>query len=147
MKSKTKSILALAGTLLIGMVLGALIAGNFFRARVSELKDLRKGDRFARHVIKAIDPSPEQKDKIHPILLDFGAKMEEMHQRHKEEFRANHEELHEELSKFLSAPQMKKLEKELHRMRGRARRILGPRHPHKRHHLRKRKKSGDRGIN
>ncbi|MEM0996231.1 MAG: hypothetical protein AAGN35_04090 [Bacteroidota bacterium] len=126
MKTKTKSILALAGTLVIGVVIGVLVAGMVFRARITNFKNLRQGKRFVGHLVRTIDPTPDQREQIHPILENFGSRMEEMHRRHLLEFKANHEELHDELAVHLTEEQMQKLEAELKRMEGRARRMMKP---------------------
>lgn len=141
MKSKTKSILALTGTLVLGMVLGGLIASQVFRTRINNFRELRQKKNFSSRIIKVTEASAEQKEKIQPILEKFGQDMEAMHTRHLEEVKASHQAMRDSLSKHLDDQQMKALDKEFKRMRGRSHRIRKHRgnHPHGRPKNKKRR--------
>lgn len=131
-KGKTKSILALLGTLVIGMVIGGLIASSMFRAHIRKYKDLREPGGFRKRMIKVIDPTEEQKAKIEPIIKEFGQTMKSMHIRHMMEARSNMEVFHESLSVYLTPEQMDALKKEAKRMHG----PHGPGGHHNRKHRR-----------
>ncbi|HHG85145.1 MAG TPA: hypothetical protein ENJ82_10410 [Bacteroidetes bacterium] len=132
MKGKTKSILVLLATLVIGMILGGMIAGHIFHSRVAHMRAMREGGKFTSHLIELATPSPEQRTAITPILDGYGKRMEMMHQRHIQEIVENHKLLREQLSQHLDSSQMKTLNRELHRMIGRFRR--DKRHLHKKNH-------------
>jgi biopolymer transport protein ExbB/TolQ len=132
MRSKTKSILALAGTLVLGMVLGGLIASQVFRSRINHFRDLRQKKNFTSRILDVTGASAQQEAAIRPILDNFGQEMEAMHQHHLDEVKASHQALHDSLASYLDADQIASLEKEFRRMTGRAHRMMrdGGHHPH-----------------
>jgi hypothetical protein len=78
MAARTKSILTIASTLVLGMVLGGLITGAAIgkRARTLAGAFLDK-DRFVNVAERLIEPSAQQKDSLHALLQHYGAKIAE----------------------------------------------------------------------
>jgi hypothetical protein len=117
--AKVKSILTIVGTLLIGILLGAMIATHLIRGRIRDFIDMRGGERFQKEVIIAAEPTPEQEAAIKPILQDFAAVLDSMHTHHREELLENLSDLEAQLALHLSAKQIEKVKKHLHRLEGR----------------------------
>lgn len=131
MKTKTKSLLALGGTLVIGMVLGGLLTFGIVRNRVHDLMELRYKGGFSEHLMEVIRPSPEQEVVIQPLLESFGEEMESMHKQHREESKERLDDLKEALDEELDNKQMKRVNKwfmKMHRKRP------GPKRRGKRRH-------------
>lgn len=140
MKSKTKSILALSGTLVLGLVLGGLIASQVFRARINEFRELRHKKNFSSRIIKVTKADADQKEMIQPILDNFGQEIEAMHLRHMVEVKTTHQALRDSLAIHLADQQIKALDKEFKRMRGRAHRMMQHKRNHKKGRQRKKRK-------
>ena len=124
MSPKTKSILALSGTLVIGLLIGCLITFAVVRNRIERFKDLRNPKNFKEHLLKAARADAEQESQIEPILDDFGGRMELLHQRHKAEVRNELDDLQDKLDNYLDDRQMRRVKKRLQRMHGRMK--MGP---------------------
>lgn len=76
MTPRTKSILTIAGTLLLGMVLGGLLTGAFIGKRARTIVGaFLNEDRFVNVAEQFIEPSPQQKDRLHAVLKQYGAKI------------------------------------------------------------------------
>ena len=110
--------MALSGTLIIGAVLGALIAFSVVRKRVDRFKKLQRSQIFTETLIQAANPSATQEARIRPIIEEFGEKMEAMHMRHREEHKAEMVALREALKNHLTQDQMKAVRKQLRKLRG-----------------------------
>jgi len=114
MNTKSKSILALLGTLIIGMILGALLSGIFVRSRMKQFKDPeRRAEHHKRRLHDFSDANEDQRAKIDAV---FDSKKNKMHQ-FEEEFRANRkkvmDEIIEEISSDLTPDQVEKLKNRL----------------------------------
>lgn len=119
MKARTKTILSLTGTLIIGMVLGGLITMRIVNQRIDNLRELRNRKGFSEHIIKAAKPDADQEEAIRPLLEEFGDRMESLSQIHKGEVKRNLTELQDSLALHLNEKQMKRVRKRLKRMHGR----------------------------
>lgn len=128
MKTRTKSILALSGTLLIGMVIGALIAFQVVRNKIANFLELREKNGFTEHIIGAAEPSPEQEAQIRPILESFGESMEGIHRRHMKEIHEQMNALRDSMDLYLEPDQIQKVEQRLRRLKGRRGGPPGPKH-------------------
>jgi hypothetical protein len=117
--AKTKSILVILGTLVIGMLLGGLITGHLIHGRVHEFMDMRGGEGFQRKIKEAAAPTPEQERAIQPILQAFGERLDSMHSHHLAELKENTSLLEMSLEEFLTPEQMERVRTKLRRMEGR----------------------------
>jgi hypothetical protein len=117
------------------MVLGGLIASQVFRARISHFRELRQKKNFSSRIINVTDANDEQKAAIQPILDNFGQAIELMRHRHMIDIREIHEAMRDSLDLHLDDQQMKALDQEFKRMRGREHRMKKHRgsHPNDRH--------------
>ncbi|MEM7036960.1 MAG: hypothetical protein AAF570_08280 [Bacteroidota bacterium] len=128
MKARTKSILALAGTLILGMVLGGLIASQVIRSHIQEFKALREPGGFRKQLVRVIEPTKDQKPQVKAILKEFGQKTHEMHREHMQAFHAHFLQLRERLSEVLTPAQLDRVEKQIKRMEGRHKHRMQKRH-------------------
>jgi hypothetical protein len=117
--AKVKSLLVILGTLLIGMVLGAMIAGHMIHKRVRDFMEMRSGERFEREIREAADPTADQERLIRPILAAFAERLDSMHAHHLVELKENMSLLEMSLEEYLQPDQMEKVRKKLRRMEGR----------------------------
>ncbi len=118
MKTRTKSVIAISGTLIIGMVIGALIAFQIVRKRIQNFRELHKRSAFTEHILEAADPDPDQRTQIKPFLDDFGTRMEQLHKEHAQELRGEMQALKDSLQLHLDESQMQSVERRLKRLRG-----------------------------
>ncbi|MEM1057554.1 MAG: hypothetical protein AAF791_02120 [Bacteroidota bacterium] len=65
-----RAALVILATLLLGMILGALMTGYFVRQRLAAVYVLNEQSGLERAFYKAVDPTPEQREAIAPILAD-----------------------------------------------------------------------------
>lgn len=109
MNERTKYLLSLVVVLLIGIFLGFLINGRLVKARVNRLQDYFTEQGFRYEFIHMLDPTPEQMDKIRPILMDYGQKNREnmmMYRNRQQELMMN---LQHDLLPYLSKDQIQRM--------------------------------------
>ena len=71
MNARTKSILIIVATLLLGIVIGALGAGTLFNQRVETLQALREDDGFMFFLERVVEPVDEaQRQEIRVVLKE-----------------------------------------------------------------------------
>ena len=109
MKTKLKYSLILVTTLVIGMIIGFLISGRMISTRVDQMRNYYTDNGFNREFIRIIQPSPEQRDEIMPILRKYAGfnreHMLDFHEGQRELFF----ELKDELDTHLTDEQIQKL--------------------------------------
>lgn len=96
-------------TLLIGFALGFIVSGRFTKDRIERLKSFYTEQGFHREFVRLLDPTPEQLQKIKPILLKHSELNQDLLLRHREEQQILLHELEEELSPYLTEAQLEKL--------------------------------------
>ena len=80
MTARTKSILLLLGTLLIGMLLGVFIHALMVENRIERLTSLRSQAGFVRFMDKMIEPTDDaQREAIQAALEDAAAALDAHH--------------------------------------------------------------------
>lgn len=76
MSPRTKSILALSGTLLLGMVLGGLLTGAVIKKRTQAFAlQMMNEDRFVHRLTQLLEPTPQQSDTVSSILHSHGQRI------------------------------------------------------------------------
>ena len=68
MNTKLKYSLIIISTLLIGMIIGFLIGGRITSTRIEKMRSYYTNQGFNREFMRIIEPTPEQRDIIIPIL-------------------------------------------------------------------------------
>lgn len=117
MSPKTKSYLALTGTLLLGMILGGLITGAVIKKRVNAVTLMMMNEqRFAKRLEELIVPTPQQADTVGALLKKHGS----LFTARSREFRTlqwrTFDSLRKELQAVLNTEQYERLQKEIARI-------------------------------
>ncbi len=74
MTARTKSLLALGGTLLLGMILGGLLVGTIVKKRATMLALVMVNEqRFIQRLEDIVEPDAAQKDTVRSILEQHGS--------------------------------------------------------------------------
>ncbi|PKP53573.1 MAG: hypothetical protein CVT92_03800 [Bacteroidetes bacterium HGW-Bacteroidetes-1] len=68
---KTKYILLLILTLLMGILIGSLVTGRFTRQRVDRIKSWNTREGFRNHIFKILQPTESQVLQLIPIIDEF----------------------------------------------------------------------------
>lgn len=116
---RTKTVLVLIGTLVLGMVLGALLTGVFVRHRIHHLRQLRTPAGFTQEMMQAIEPTgPDQREALRKALKSHVQRMREIRERYRKELRAEVDSMHAAAEKLMTPKQQQRMRekmKELHK--------------------------------
>ena len=125
MSPRTKSVLLLLATLIIGLVLGALINGYFVRQRLARIGDFMNPAAFGGRIEEVVQPtSDEQREAIRRVLDSAAPRAVDIMRESRSRMRALNDSVRSELEDILTPEQMQRLDE---RMRLRRRR--GPFRP------------------
>jgi hypothetical protein len=141
MKTRTKTILIITVTLIIGMIVGSVLTGTIlrsyrFRDRIAHM---RTQEGFVARFERIIKPNQVQKDKVHEILLEHFGRMESTSSKFFTQMKILQDTLNMHIEPILTPEQKKRWYKFHERFKDR--RFLPPRRP-----AHKRKSKGDRDI-
>lgn len=109
MNNKQKYTFTLLAVLIIGMILGFLINGRLVHRRVDRLQEYFTEHGFGREFIMVLDPSPEQMEKIRPILRTYALQNHKNMIQYREGQARLMENLQKDLKPYLNAVQIKRL--------------------------------------
>lgn len=127
---RTKTVLVLIGTLVLGMVLGALLTGVLVRHRIHHLRQLRTPAGFTQEMMQAIEPTgPDQRESLRKALKSHVQRMREVRERYRNELRAEVDSMHAAAEKLLTPKQQERMRekmKELHKEGEHAQREFSP---------------------
>ncbi|NND72776.1 MAG: hypothetical protein HKN43_14460 [Rhodothermales bacterium] len=111
MKTKYLSILLVVGTLIVGIVLGAVGNGALQNKRTKELTKIRRPGGFTEFVMRNAKPTDEaQRADIEEILRTYGERYRELGGTHQLEMRALGDSLIQDLGSVLSDDQLNAVE-------------------------------------
>ncbi len=124
MKVRTKSTLIVVGTLMIGMVLGALLTGTFLIHRLKSIQEMRTSAGLTEEILKVIEPSDAtQEADIRHILNEKTVKIEDLRLRYTNEaldsIRFVIQELQDALNPILSIDQQNRLNSRIEQFQNR----------------------------
>ena len=111
MKMETKTVLIILGTLIIGMIIGALISGAFTRHRIGRFMSMREPGRLSAHVERIIDPDESQRELVREILSKHAERFLEIHSQFEGEMMALRDSLRKDLDPILTDEQKERLER------------------------------------
>ncbi len=106
---KTKSIIIIAATLVIGFVFGFLVNGQLTKDRIQNFVKQGTHEGFKMHFFEIIQPDETQKAAIEPILDEYAATTDETVESFRETMKATHDEMFKKLKPFLKADQIERL--------------------------------------
>jgi len=110
MNDKLKFTGIIIGTLIIGFVIGFLTNGRLVKSRIDKMQSFYTEKGADRAFIRVLDPTPEQMEKIRPILRHHAQQNRELLGHHRSEQQALFLELEDELRPLLTDEQMERLE-------------------------------------
>lgn len=114
MNLQVKPTLIIIGTLLIGIVLGALMSGTLAERRHRKIRSMMRPDGFSEQLIEVIQPQDnEQRDAIATVLRNTGCRIDEMMQKSRNEIHAMVDSMAVELKPLLTDEQNARLQKHL----------------------------------
>ena len=117
---KTKTIIILVATLLIGMVVGSLGTGYFVRKKIKNMsRRFRNPERFKHHFIERLNISEEQQVDIDPIIKTYSQKRLGLRKQHFKGLIKIEEDFHKALEPHLNEDQMEHLQRRLERLKRR----------------------------
>ncbi|MFQ5650206.1 MAG: hypothetical protein ACE5IY_09725 [bacterium] len=113
MSTKSKSLLVLFGTLVLGIVLGALSSGAIRHERMARFRHMPRQERF-RHVLeRIIEPTEEQRAALEQAVQRRFEQIADLREKFEDEIFAIHDSLRNDLASVLSADQLARLEAHL----------------------------------
>lgn len=115
MNTKLKYTLAFVAVLLIGFALGFLVSGRLIHNRVNRMQKFYTEKGFRYKFMRLLHPSPEQLEKMRPILEDYAQRNRENMMFFRQQQRQLIKNLHHDLKSFLSPEQVKRLQIMEHR--------------------------------
>ncbi len=109
--NKIKIILVLTGTLAIGFALGLLTAAQIRNAHLKKYRSSSSTDRFIYGTMHVIEPTPEQKEKILPVVTKYADKYNTLRIKYREDFISLMEAYKKELYPYLTDEQKARMER------------------------------------
>ena len=111
---RSKSLIAILITLIIGIVIGILSCTYMRNHRMKEFRSYTSFEGFKYQALRIIDPTEEQKKKILPVIEDFSRKNQELKIKYREEFIALMKDYKNELDPLLTKEQIQRIESRRH---------------------------------
>lgn len=106
---KTKSIIIILTTLIIGFVIGFLVNGQLTKNRIQSFVKQGTHDGFKMRFFDIIDPDEAQRVAIEPILEEYAEKTNEIVESFREEMKSIHDEMIGKLEPYLNEDQIERL--------------------------------------
>jgi hypothetical protein len=119
---RKKALLMIIGTLIIGILIGALgtgLIGREMKKRPGQ-KPRQNKEAFINKIQKVIDATPEQSEKIRPLIEETTNRIDSLEKASQQQVNSIIDSFEKKVEPILSEEQMKKL-KDFHR-KGRERR-------------------------
>ncbi len=115
MNTKLKYTLAFVAVLFIGFVLGFLVSGRLIHNRVNRLQKYYTNKGFRYEFRRLLHPSPQQFQKMQPVLQKYAGENRQNMMRFRERQRQIMDSMYDELKPMLSPWQQKRFENLRHR--------------------------------
>ena len=117
MNTRSKTIIIIIATLIIGIILGMLGSGLLFGHFTKNFTGKPIPHRFSSFVERIVKPNENQVDSVRAILDRYGERMGELDLQHISEITSLMDSMHVDLSTILTEEQMKKLDEHQKRAR------------------------------
>ncbi len=108
--NKIKIILVLTGTLIIGFALGMLTSAQIRNAHLKKYRSFSSTDRFIYGTLHMIDPTPEQKEKILPVIKKYASENNTLREKYRGDFIALMKDFRKELDPYLTKAQKERMD-------------------------------------
>lgn len=116
MTNKTKSSLILLGTILLGIIIGALITSFIRQERIHRMERMPPQERFIGAMDQIIEPTEMQEKKIEKILKKRYEQIAKIKDAYHNEMAVIFDSLHKDLSNVLTEKQRAKIENHFNRV-------------------------------
>lgn len=116
MRLQTKALLGGLATLLVGGLVGALVAGLYIKAEVAEAMQLRDRDGFRRHFIERLDLDSVQRERLRVELAYAHEQIADIRRGAAEEYEAIFDSLTARIEPMLRPDQRRVLREERRRL-------------------------------
>jgi hypothetical protein len=116
MTVKTKIALTVIGTLLVGIVVGAVGSAALVDWRMSRIAEGDIRDRFIQSCQRELNLTPQQQDSVTVILDRWGNRQRDLFHQHFQAAKALVDSMKAELAPVLTAEQLAKLDRRMERM-------------------------------
>ena len=111
---KSKSLIAILLTLIIGIVIGILSCTYMRNRKMKEFRSYASYEGFKYQALRIIDPTEEQKEKILPVIEEFSRKNQDLKIKYREEFIILMKDYKNELEPLLTKEQIQRIESRRH---------------------------------
>lgn len=111
---KTRSILILSATLIIGVALGMLISVQIQNAHMKKFRSFGSPAGFKKITLQILQPTPDQQTKIEPVIDEFARKNDSLRKVYRGDFISLMKDYKKELYPLLSKEQIDRLEEMTH---------------------------------
>ncbi len=115
---KTKSIIIIIATLLIGFAIGFLTNAQITRQRLDTFVRQGSYNFFRYGMIRNINPDPQQAEKIEPILEKYAQLANQNVSQSRQNMQQLHQEMIDELQPYLTAEQIEWIQNAHENFRG-----------------------------
>ncbi|NCC72164.1 MAG: hypothetical protein EOM06_02105 [Sphingobacteriia bacterium] len=112
---KTKSVLLIIATLVIGFIIGFLTNGQITRNRIDKFVKTGTHEGFKGMYFRILQPDPEQIDQIEPILDKYGALIHDKVNTMQKSMKELHQQMVMEINPYLSDEQRERLTESIKR--------------------------------
>jgi len=113
---RTKSVLLLVVTLLLGIVLGGVLTGWWVQNRADRVRALRTPSGFVERVVERVEPtSAAQRDSVEVIARRAARQLERLRRSHRQQTMTVLDSMRVELRTVLSEEQINTLDRRLQR--------------------------------
>ena len=109
-KYTLKIILVLTGTLVIGFALGMLTSAQIRNAHVKKFRSFSSADRFVFWTLHILDPTPEQREKILPVIRKYADENNKLREEYREDFITLMKDFKKDLYPYLTDEQKQRIE-------------------------------------
>lgn len=115
MTYKTKSTFILLGTLIIGIIIGALVSGTIRDKRERRFEHMLPRERFFDFMERVIQPTEQQRHQFETIMKKYSEKMAKLFDQHQDQLFAIYDSMRTELKAVLTDEQRQRFEENLER--------------------------------
>jgi hypothetical protein len=110
MKNRTQIFALLIITLITGFAIGYLVNGRVVSYRIDKMRTNYNETGFGREIMRVIQPTEEQKEKIIPLFKEFAGKNHELIGTYHDDQMELFYELKEDLRDILTSEQISRLD-------------------------------------
>jgi hypothetical protein len=106
---KTRAFLTILISLMTGFAIGFVVAGQIGKWRTKDIQSMSSEESFRQRTFSIIEPTPEQQEKIIPVIDEYARKADSLKAAYRKGFNKFFEEYHSQLEPYLEPEQVQKL--------------------------------------